>query len=178
MKMNKLTLAVSALALLSTAALTSLTAFASEGDSVMVAMKSVDGADLGYITIKEAHNGVVVQSRMEGVPAGWHGFHIHEVGSCADSFKAAKGHYNPGGVSHGINHGEGRHGGDLPNVYAGDNGKVRADFFTQNVTLADGPTTLNDADGSSFIVHAKADSYGEKAGAGGRIACGVISTAK
>lgn len=174
--MNKLILAVTSMAIVSTVAATTVTASASEGESVMVPMKSSTGDDLGYVKIKEAHNGLIIQARLENVPEGWHGFHIHEVGSCADSFKAAKGHYNPGQVSHGIDHGEERHGGDLPNIYAGANGKVNADTFNTLLTLTSGPARLNDADGSSFIVHAKADSYGEKAGAGGRIACGVIST--
>lgn len=174
--MNKIILAVSSLAILSTAALTSLTALAGDTKSVMVPMKSVEGADLGYIKIIEAHEGVIVQARMNDIPQGWHGFHIHEVGTCADSFKAAKAHYYPDTTPEGINHNYQRHGGDLPNVYAGDNGQVIADAFTDKVTLASGAKTLNDADGSSFILHAKADSYGEKAGAGARIACGVIST--
>lgn len=174
--MKKLILALTTMAIASTASMTSLTAFASQGESVKVQMKNIEGADLGHITIKEAHNGLIIQARLENIPAGWHGFHIHEVGSCADAFKAAKGHYNPGEVSHGIDHGDERHGGDLPNIYAGENGKVNADVFNTLVTLASGPATLNDADGSSFILHEKADAYGEKAGAGGRIACGVIST--
>lgn len=176
--MKKLLLAAASLAILSTASLVSLTALADEAVSIMVPMKSVEGTDLGYIKIEETNNGVIIQARMENIATGWHGFHIHEVGSCADSFKAAKGHYNPEQVTHGIGHGNERHGGDLPNIYADENGKIRSDAFTKLVTLVSGPTTLNDADGSSFIVHEKADTYSENAGAGGRIACGVIASSK
>ena len=38
------------------------------------------------------------------------------------------------------------------------------------------PITLSlTADGSAIIVHEKPDTYGEDAGAGGRVACGVIA---
>jgi len=136
--MKKLLLAAASLAVLSTASLISLTALADETVSIMVPMKSVEGADLGYIKIEETNNGVIIQARMENIATGWHGFHIHEVGSCADSFKAAKGHYNPEQVTHGIGHGNERHGGDLPNIYADENGKIRSDAFTKLVTLVSG----------------------------------------
>ena len=49
------------------------------------------------------------------------------------------------------------------------------DFFTTAVTLGRGADhSLFDADGSAFIVHAQPDSYGAEAGAGERVACGVI----
>lgn len=174
--MNKLFLALAIVAIVSIIAATSVIAFESEGKSVMVPMKDIAGDNLGYIKIKEAHNGLVIQARLQNVPAGWHGFHVNELVSCAVSFKAAKSRYNPQQVSFGIDHGDQRHGSDLSSIYAGENGKVSADTFNTLLTLASGPTTLKDADGSSFIVHSKADSYWQNAGVGGRIACGMISS--
>ena len=53
--------------------------------------------------------------------------------------------------------------------------RPRADFFTREVTLTAGLThSLFDEDGSAIIVHEKPDTYGQDAGAGGRVACGVI----
>ena len=43
------------------------------------------------------------------------------------------------------------------------------------MTLNVGPAhSVFDADGSAIIIHAKPDSYGEDAGAGDRVACGLI----
>ena len=79
-------------------------------------------------------------------------------------------------VGHGYNNPAGVHAGDLPNIYAGADGIARADYFTVAVTLDDGADhSVFDADGSAIIVHEKPDTYGEDAGAGGRVACGVIA---
>ena len=51
-----------------------------------------------------------------------------------------------------------------------------ADYFTADVTMAEGAAnSLFDADGSAMIIHAGPGSYGDAAGAGARIACGVIT---
>ncbi len=68
--MKKITLAIAALTLVSTAALTKLSALANEGDNVMVSMIGQDGADMGYVTLNKAPNGVIIQARLENVPAG------------------------------------------------------------------------------------------------------------
>jgi len=61
-------------------------------------------------------------------------------------------------------------------IYAGADGAARADYFTAAVTLdADADLSLFDADGSAIIIHENPDTYGEDAGAGGRVACGVIT---
>ena len=82
---------------------------------------------------------------------------------------------NPAGGGHGLLHAGGHHAGDLPNIHAAADGMARADYFTSDVTFAAGAAnSLFDADGSSIIIHAKPDTYGENAGAGSRVACGVI----
>jgi Cu-Zn family superoxide dismutase len=51
------------------------------------------------------------------------------------------------------------------------------EILEPNVTLAAGPRSLLDADGSAIVLHAMADDYmTDPAGnAGGRIACGVVN---
>ncbi len=50
-----------------------------------------------------------------------------------------------------------------------------ADVLNPRISLMpDAENTLFDDDGSAIILHAKPDSYGTEAGAGDRIACGVI----
>lgn len=140
-------------------------------------IRNAAGEVVGTVSFVEGPKGVLVSADLRQLPSGAHGFHIHETGSCAPDFKAAGGHYNPAGTGHGLLHAGGHHAGDLPNLQVADNGWAAADYFTTDVTLAKGvPNSLFDADGSSIIIHEKPDSYGEDAGAGGRIACGVIET--
>jgi len=134
-----------------------------------------DGAAMGTVTLSAGSGGVLVRADVTGLAPGAHGFHIHETGSCAPDFAAAGGHYNPGGSGHGLLFAGGHHAGDLPNIHADASGAAQADYFTVDVTLADGAAnTLFDADGSAIVIHENPDSYGEDAGAGGRVACGVI----
>lgn len=134
------------------------------------------GEEMGTVTLAQSRDdGVLVQVEATGLPSGWHGFHIHEVGQCEPDFSAAGDHYNPDGSGHGFLAEGGHHAGDLPNIHADDSGAARADAFTTRVSLKeDAANTVFDSDGSAFIVHERPDSYGEDAGAGGRIACGVI----
>ncbi|HUS53769.1 MAG TPA: superoxide dismutase family protein [Thermohalobaculum sp.] len=130
---------------------------------------------IGTVTLTQGPNGVLVSADVTGLTPGAHGFHIHQTGSCTPDFKAAGGHYNPGGGGHGILDAGGHHAGDLPNIHAGADGSARADYFTADVTLADGAAnSVFDADGSTIVIHENPDSYGADAGAGGRVACGVI----
>ena len=144
-------------------------------DTATATLNGPDGAPIGTVTLTQGPNGVLVSADVTGLTPGAHGFHIHETGSCTPDFKAAGGHYNPGGGGHGILDAGGHHAGDLPNIHAGADGSARADYLTTDVTLAGGvANSVFDADGSAIIIHENPDSYGADAGAGGRVACGVI----
>ena len=139
------------------------------------ALVDPDGRTMGSVVLTEGPNGVLVQVEAAGLSPGGHGFHIHAVGACEPDFGAAGGHFDPAGSGHGFLNEGGLHAGDLPNIYAAADGRARADFFTAAVTLAVGPDhSLFDADGSALIIHALPDSYGESAGAGDRVGCGVV----
>ncbi len=156
-------------------ALAALPVLACAGETATATLTGPDGAAMGTVTLTQGSGGVLVQANVTGLAPGPHGFHIHETGSCAPDFKAAGGHYNPGGGGHGLLHDGGHHAGDLPNIHADASGAAKADYFTADVTFdAGAANTLFDADGSSIIIHENPDSYGEDAGAGGRVACGVI----
>ncbi len=138
-------------------------------------MTDADGNAVGTVTFTESDQGVLVRAELDGLPEGWHGFHLHETGSCAPDFAAAGDHFNPEGAGHGLLAGGERHAGDLTNIWVNADGIAKADIFSTDVTLsADGAASMNDADGTAVIVHENPDSYGEDAGAGGRIACGVV----
>ena len=137
-------------------------------------MMGPGGDALGAVTLTQTTQGVLVQANLRSLSPGAHGFHIHEAGSCDPDFKAAGGHFNPHGTSHGYAHEGQPHAGDMPNIHAHADGTARADVLNSLVSLEEGAGSVFDGDGSSIIVHAKADSYGDKAGAGDRVACGVI----
>ena len=145
------------------------------GATATAALAGPDGAAMGTVTLTQTPLGVLVAVEVNGLPVGGHGFHIHETGTCAPDFAAAGDHFNPTDAGHGFNHPDGMHAGDLPNIYAGADGTARADYFTAAITLDAGADhSVLDADGSAIIIHEKPDTYGSDAGAGGRIACGVI----
>ena len=146
------------------------------GESAVAVMRGPDGAAMGTVSLEQGPHGVLISADVSGLTAGGHGFHIHTVGSCSPDFSAAGGHFAPDGRGHGFMYSEGAHAGDIPNIYAAGDGTARADFFTDWVTLAaHGTTSVFDADGSTIIIHAKPDTYGSEAGAGDRVACGVIT---
>ena len=115
-------------------------------------------------------------------PNSKHGIHIHENGSCADTavpFGGAGGHFDPGpfGNSTPPDTNHPFHMGDLPNLEANSSGRATLVHSTSRITLAAGPLSVLDTNGSAFIVHALEDlgTTGMPPGAGGgRIACGVI----
>jgi Cu-Zn family superoxide dismutase len=66
----------------------------------------------------------------------------------------------------------------MPNIQVVDRKPPSIEVVLTDVTLANGPNRLLDADGASLVVHQGIDDYvADPAGhAGSRIACGVITT--
>ncbi len=145
-----------------------------EFDSRTVDLTGNSGKSVGSATVTDIGGGIFVDVSLKGVLPGWHAFHIHAVGDCSDkaTFKNAGGHLKHEGQMHGAMSGKGPHAGDLPNIWIGNDGTGKAQFFSDHVTYAD----LAGPDGSAFVVHAGPDDYKtEPAGnAGARIGCGVI----
>lgn len=142
-------------------------------------MMDRDGNEVGTVTFKETPSGKVWGiAEITGVPAGPHGFHIHETGACdaAGGFESAGGHYT-GEMKHGVMTEGGPHAGDLPNVHSSAERVVKAEFFSDGFTLREGgENPLKDADGSAVVLHAQPDDYASQPSgeAGDRIACGVV----
>lgn len=113
-----------------------------------------------------------IRVQAEGLPPGVHGIHLHMVGKCGGpDFKSAGAHWNPHGRQHGRDNPLGAHLGDLANLEAGADGKASASFSIDG--------DMADADGTSLVIHAKADDYrtDPSGNSGDRIACAVLTTA-
>ena len=153
------------------------------GAEAMVTMHAVDakgmGPAVGSVRIVETRYGLVFHPDLKGLPAGLHGFHVHENPSCASGERdglsipalAAGGHLDPQATKrHGEPWGDG-HLGDLPALYVADNGTANNPVLAPRLKLAD---VLN----RSLMIHAGGDNHADHpaplGGGGHRVACGVI----
>jgi len=132
----------------------------------------------GRATFQETEEGLKIDVEIFGAPAGKHGIHIHEKGSCEDHGNAAGGHFNPDGVPHGDLVKDGfahAHAGDLGNIEIDANGNGKLEKTIPGLTLKEGKYGVA---GRALILHEKEDNFGQPTGnAGSRIACAVITPA-
>jgi Cu-Zn family superoxide dismutase len=153
-------------------------------DAVAVIQPLGDSKVTGKVTFHLTDSGVKVVADVEGLPAGKHGFHIHEFGDVSDSAKGMStgGHYDPMGSKHHVLPNDDgtmpagmHHAGDMGNLVADDSGKAHLEITLPDVSI----NGINAIVGRGVIVHEKPDDGGQPTGnAGGRIACGVIGVAK
>ena len=135
------------------------------------------GEKIGTIEFKDSDQGLVLNTDLQKLSPGFHGFHIHEKGSCDVAEKdgknvaglAAGSHFNPHKTGHGTPN-EG-HMGDLPVLNVDSNGNAKTTLVAPRLKLAD-------IQGLSIMIHAGGDNYSDLpkplGGGGDRIACGVI----
>ena len=135
------------------------------------------GEKIGTVTIAENKQGTSFKVAVSGIPAGKHGFHVHEKGDCAAAMKggkmepagAAGSHFDPDSKkSHKGPQGTG-HKGDLPALTANAKGV--------NQTVTAPKLKLSDVKGRALVIHEGGDNYTdtpENGGGKGRIACGVV----
>ena len=162
-------------------------AFAGRGDdsrSVKVTVRDDDGRSVGTVRLTERRAGrsVDVRASLRNLRPGFHGFHIHAVGSCErPSFQSAAGHLKRDGQTHGD------HVGDLPPLLVKRNGTATLRVTTDRFALDD----LRDDDGSAVLVHAGPDNFAnvppryapngpdqetlDTGDSGARVACGEIA---
>jgi len=141
-----------------------------------VELKDLQGKVVGTVLLVDTPHGILLRGALSGLPPGTHAIHFHETGKCEPPFKSAGGHFNPTRKAHGVMDPAGPHAGDLPNLVVPKEGELEFELFAEALTLADGPNTVLDADGTALVLHAKPDDYRtQPAGdSGDRIACGVI----
>ncbi len=149
-----------------------------EAASVLVNMVNTEGYNVGTAVFNEADGEVTLTLDLEGISAGEYGMHIHEFGKATPpTFEDAGSHFNPTGVEHGKDSETGPHIGDLPNLVVPEDGIVQETIVIPNTSLqADGENTLNTEQGTSLIIHTKADDHKSQptGDAGDRMLGGVI----
>ena len=134
------------------------------------------GQTRGKAMLVQHKDGIHVDVRAVGLPAGVHAVHIHAVGTCTGpDFKSAGGHWNPAMRQHGHDNPMGAHMGDMPNMSVAPDGAGRLRTVVKGASLG-GEGGLLDADGASIVVHADPDDYktDPTGNAGARLACGLI----
>jgi superoxide dismutase, Cu-Zn family len=135
---------------------------------------------IGEVTIAESPYGLIFTPNLAGLPAGVHGFHVHENASCDPAIKdgksvaalAAGGHWDPTKSGHHAGpYGDG-HMGDLPALF------VTVDGKTTYQVLAPRLHSLEALRGHALMVHVGGDNHDDHplplGGGGARLACGVI----
>lgn len=135
------------------------------------------GQTKGKAILTQHKDGIHVDVKAVGLPAGVHAVHIHSTGSCTGpDFTSAGGHWNPGKKQHGHDNPAGAHMGDMPNMTVGADGMGELKTIVKGATLKGGAEPLFDGDGAAVVVHAAADDYktDPTGNAGGRLGCGVV----
>jgi len=136
-------------------------------------LQTANGGAAGIARAEPVDGALKISIKVEGLPAGEHGVHVHMVGSCdAPTFASAGSHWNPTNAKHGLENPQGQHAGDMPNLSVGADGHGTLDYMLKGGNLEG----LLDADGSAIVVHAKVDDQktDPSGNSGDRIACGVF----
>ena len=161
-------------------------------DELTARLVDPEGTEVGTVRFTDDDGALEVSVEVDGLPPGFHGFHVHAVGVCepdsanpanpamTGDFLSAGGHLGGGEADHGA------HAGDLPVLFVDGSGAGSLTTVTDALTRED----LTDDDGSAVMVHADRDNYANvperyapggpdemtrnTGDAGGRIACGTV----
>jgi superoxide dismutase, Cu-Zn family len=148
-------------------------------DTRTVTLRDGEGRTVGTAMLAPERDGVRVVVSTHGVAPGVHGVHIHEHGRCdGPGFETAGGHFNPGGMRHGLQNPAGPHSGDLPNLVVRDDGRGVLTAVARGVAIRGrDPDSLLRPGGTSLVVHASPDDgiTDPSGNSGVRIACAVIA---
>ncbi len=134
------------------------------------------GRSTGSVSVLESSRGPLLVLKLQGVPPGTHGFHIHAVGTCTPpGFESAGPHLNPDNRKHGERNPAGPHAGDLPNVRARADSSVDTTLVLPRSLLTAAALGAG-APPRALVLHAKADDMrtDPSGNSGGRIVCGVL----
>lgn len=181
--MPRLTGLVSAAVLAATVALPSVAGAQSLSPDAQARILDRNGETTGTAALTQGPHGLLITVEMVGLPPGWHAFHIHQVGDCSDpeeGFRASGSHLGLGEAGQGLMSPDGPYAGDLPNIHADEQGRVRVQLFTTfaSLTGAKGPgMTVLDEDGAALVMQETPDDHltGPAGDGRNRLVCGVIT---
>jgi len=142
-------------------------------------LAGLDGTPRGTATFEALNHGVLITFDLHDLPPGPHAIHLHTSGNCnaKSGFTAAGPILSLApGKPHGYLAEGGPVAGDLPNQFAGADGRLHASVETGSFSLGNGKRSIFDRDGVAVIVDARGDDYRTQplGNAGDRIACGVV----
>ncbi|MGE8420212.1 Superoxide dismutase [Cu-Zn] precursor [compost metagenome] len=155
---------------------------AAQAQTVEMALVKADGSaqPIGTITLEQNRYGTLLTPNLRDLPAGVHGFHLHEKPSCAAAMVdgkntpagAAGGHWDPGSSQlHKGPYDDSGHQGDLPALYVSDNGTATYPVLAPRLNV-------EDFKGHALMVHGGGDNHSDHpqalGGGGARMACGVV----
>jgi Cu-Zn family superoxide dismutase len=140
-------------------------------DTVTSNVYTINGTSVGKVVFEDSQYGLLIKPQLTGLPAGIHGFHIHQHPDCGNQGMDAGGHLDPANTnSHQGPYGQG-HLGDLPVLVVDSNGTTSIPFLAPRLKT-------KDIQGHSIMIHEGGDNYSDNpalGGGGARIACGKIS---
>jgi Cu-Zn family superoxide dismutase len=146
-----------------------LTAMA-HSDTVTSDVYTTNGTSVGKIVFEDNKYGLLIKPQLSRLPAGLHGFHIHQHPDCGNHAMNAGSHLDRAATnSHQGPYGEG-HLGDLPVLAVASNGAANTPILAPRIKT-------KDIQGHSIMVHEGGDNYSDNpplGGGGERIACGKI----
>lgn len=135
---------------------------------------------VGTVTFEDTEFGLLIKPNLANITPGPHGFHIHQNPDCSPKNKdgkqvlglAAGGHYAPKYNFHKGPFVIDGHLGDLPFLFADENGRA-------NMTILAPKLKLSDLKNRSVVIHKGGDNYSDDpkplGGGGARDYCGVIN---
>ncbi len=147
---------------------------------IIAPLRGGDGAPMGQVTLRSGPQGLLLTIEGQGWSPGWHGAHLHAIGTCdGPGFQSAGGHVNHPEQSrpHGLlNWNGGPDYGDLQNVFAHADGTANAEVYLSQAGHSPSGSDLGDADGLSLVIHVGPDDHVSQpiGGAGARMACAVL----
>ncbi len=137
-------------------------------------------ASVGIVTFTETPAGLLITPKLQGLPAGLHGFHIHTTPSLSPKEKDGKlvaglgagGHYDPTNTGKHLGPYENGHLGDLPALFVDDDGTTPVESIAPRIK------SLDEIKNRSLMIHFHGDNYSDNpkplGGGGARLAGGII----
>jgi Cu-Zn family superoxide dismutase len=126
-------------------------------------MMDTNGQSMGTVTFQVVEGKMQVTARVKLPPqfAGFHGFHLHRVGTCdANAVDPATGQRSPffsasGHIGSEDGHSHASHDGDLPSLLVNRDGWAVSSVRTDHVSW----DRIFDADGTAVMIHLGADNF-------------------